>query len=62
MQWLEHIMRTENIHIRHAEHSVHGEKRIENFSIDGYCEETNTVYEFLGCYHHGHCVHSNPTK
>ena len=62
LQWLEHIMRTENIHIRHAENSVHGEKRIQNYSVDGYCEETNTVYEFLGCFHHGHCVHDDPKK
>ena len=24
-------------------------------SVDGFCEETKTVYEFCGCYwHHGH--------
>jgi len=22
--------------------------------VDGYCLETNTVYEFLGCFWHGH--------
>ena len=24
------------------------------FSVDGFCMETRTVYEFLGCYHHSH--------
>ena len=55
-------MRKENIHIRHAENSVHGEKRIENFSVDGYCQKTKTVYEFLGCFDHGHCKFDDPKK
>ena len=24
------------------------------YSVDGYCPETKIVYEFLGCYFHGH--------
>lgn len=27
--------------------------KIENYKVDGYCKETNTVYEFLGDYWHG---------
>ena len=30
IEWLEYIMREEEIFIRHAENLVHGEKRIEN--------------------------------
>ena len=62
IQWMEYIMETEHINIRHAENSVHGEKRIQNYSVDGFCEETNTVYEFLGCFHHGHCMYDDPKK
>ena len=63
LQWLEYIMRRDGIHIRHAENCVHGEKRIENFSVDGYCSENNTVYEYIGCYHHGHsCKYNDPKK
>jgi G:T-mismatch repair DNA endonuclease (very short patch repair protein) len=25
-----------------------------NLSVDGFCVETGTVYEFLGCFWHGH--------
>ena len=25
----------------------------ETYKIDGFCEETNTVYEFYGCFCHG---------
>ena len=27
---------------------------LPNFSVDDYCPETRTVYEFFGCYFHGH--------
>jgi len=40
---------------------IHGRNRREyrlpdlhHFSVDGFCSETSTVYEFLGCYYHGH--------
>ena len=55
-------MKNENIHIRHAENNPHGEKCLKNVSVDGFCAQTNTVYEFLGCYHHGHCKHFDPKK
>jgi len=27
---------------------------LPRFSVDGYCPETRTVYEFFGCFYHGH--------
>ena len=30
-----------------------GEKKIDNFYVDGYDELTNTIYDFLGCFFHG---------
>jgi G:T-mismatch repair DNA endonuclease (very short patch repair protein) len=30
-----------------------GEYRIDGLTVDGFCVETNTVYEFHGCYWHG---------
>ena len=53
IEWLEDIMQNENIHIQHAENG--GEYLIEELSIriDGYCKETNTVYEFHGDFWHG---------
>lgn len=33
------------------------EKRIGPYPVDGYCSETKTVFQFHGCYFHGHeCV------
>lgn len=36
--------------IRHAKNG--GEVRLENYTVDGYDENTQTVYEFHGCYWH----------
>ncbi len=57
IQWLEYMMRTNDIHIRHAENG--GEHRINNFSVDGFDEDNNTVYEFHGCFWHGHSCGTN---
>ncbi len=64
IQWLEYMSRQKEIHIRHQENSKHGEKRIENYSVDGFCQETNTVFEYNGCFHHGHkdCGNYNAYK
>jgi hypothetical protein len=52
--WLESIMKAEAIHIQHAQNS--GEYYIRGLGTcraDGYCKETNTIYEFHGDYWHG---------
>ncbi|VDI47708.1 Hypothetical predicted protein [Mytilus galloprovincialis] len=51
--WLEWIMDQNKIHIQHALNG--GEFKIQgtNYHSDGYCQKTNTVYEFLGCCFHG---------
>ncbi len=53
IQWLDSIMKSENIHIQHSLNG--GEYQIPNtkYKADGYCKETNTVYEFYGDYWHG---------
>lgn len=58
IRWLDKIAKEENIDIIHAENGK--EMRVELgenswFLVDGYCEKTNTVYEF-----HGNIWHGNP--
>jgi len=52
-------MKSNNIFIQHAENI--GEKEIilnkKKIKFDGYCEDTNTVFEF-----HGDFWHGNPNK
>ena len=49
--WMDFEAMTENITIWHARN--HGEQRVGKYKLDGYCKETNTAYEFDGCYYHG---------
>lgn len=51
--WLKYMEITNNITIRHANKG--GEYKIPgtHYKCDGFCEETNTVYEFYGDYWHG---------
>ena len=53
IQWLESVMQSDNIHIQHAlnggEYQIPGTR----YKADGYCKETNTIYEFHGDYWHG---------
>ena len=51
LQWLSYISEKEEIHIQHDRNG--GEKRVGNYYLDGYCEETHTAYEYQGCYWHG---------
>ena len=51
LQWLSYTAEKEDIHIQHVRNG--GEKRIGKYSLDGYCQETNTAYEYEGCYWHG---------
>ena len=51
VKWLSYISEKEGILIQHVRNG--GEKRVGNYSLDGYCEETHTAYEFQGCYWHG---------
>ena len=59
-------MNKENIFIHHAMNI--GKKVIiinnKKYKVDGYCEKTNTVYEFDGCLFHGiKCIyHYNTLK
>lgn len=57
ISWLDSIIKHNNIHIQHAlnegEFNIPGTR----YKADGYCAESNTVYEF-----HGDIYHGNPTK
>ncbi|GIY25793.1 uncharacterized protein CEXT_134211 [Caerostris extrusa] len=52
IRWLDFVSHNENIVILHALNGT-GEKKIHGIFVDGYCLETNTVYQFHGCFYHG---------
>ena len=51
LKWLSYIAEKNDIYIRHKRNG--GEKGVGRYSLDGYHEETNTAYEFHGCFWHG---------
>ena len=63
--WLKYISFTDRIQIQHCFNN--SEKKIGLYPVDGYCKETDTVYEFQGYFMHGcpKCFNSisfNPLK
>ena len=54
IEWLEWLAYKERIHIRHQLNNT--EKRIADckLPVDGFNSQTQTVYQFHGCYWHGH--------
>lgn len=56
VEWLNYMKVRDECMIQHNENPERdGEHRIKNslYHADGYCEETNTIYEFHGSYWHG---------
>ena len=51
VKWLSYIAEKENVHIQHVRNG--GEKRVARYSLDGYCPQTSTAYEYQGCFWHG---------
>jgi hypothetical protein len=56
IRWLDHEAKKQGVKIRHAENggefSIRSKKGYK-LPVDGFCEETNTVFEFYGDYFHG---------
>ena len=48
IKWLS---KQNQIHIQHARIRV--EYKVQQYKVDGYCRDTNTVFEFNGCKRHG---------
>lgn len=51
--WLDYIAHTEGIHIKHKINNGN-EVMISTFPVDGFHQESGTVYQFQGCKWHGH--------
>ncbi|XP_035205323.1 uncharacterized protein LOC118180326 [Stegodyphus dumicola] len=49
IRWLDFVAASEGIAIQHALNGS-GEHRIAGISVDGFCQATQTVYQFQGCF------------
>ncbi|XP_055390586.1 uncharacterized protein LOC129619368 [Condylostylus longicornis] len=59
IQWLVWEEEKRNINIRHT--AKQKESFVNGIKVDGFCSETNQVFEFYSCYYHGHptCIPHN---
>jgi len=53
IQYLNFMEKIYHIQIQHAENGGEHIIKTTNYRADGYCEETNTIYEYHGDYWHG---------
>jgi hypothetical protein len=57
IHWLEYLMKRDGIFIQHYLNHPDKEYKINVndtvYKADGYCRETNTIYEYDGCIYHG---------
>jgi hypothetical protein len=62
IEWLEYLRATSVPDIKHRINSTN-ECKIGKYRVDGFSPAKNTVYEFYGCFYHGHkdCI-SNMNK
>ena len=51
--WMQYLNHTQGLHIQHKLNTGK-EKKIGPYPVDGFDPNTNTVYQFHGCYWHGH--------
>lgn len=56
--WMDWISDSNNCKILHKLNNNH-EKRVGPFPVDGYDPITKTIYQYNGCYFHGHSCHLN---
>jgi len=53
--WLLHMEQIDVVKIMHGRNGREYElPELPRFSVDGYCPETRSIYEFFGCHFHGH--------
>ena len=54
IEWLEWVAYKERIHIRHQLNNTEKRIGVRKLPVDGFHAETQTVYQFQGCFWHGH--------
>ena len=59
VQWLDWLVHSESISIQHQFNRKERRIGVRQIPVDGYCKETKSVYQFHGCYFHGHRCHLN---
>ena len=58
-QWLSWVAATEDKFIQHRFNINECRLTSRNLPVDGFCQETNEAFEFVGCFWHG-CISCHP--
>ena len=58
-EWLSWVSHEEGVHIRTKFNSTEKRFGVRNLPVDGWCAQTNTIFQYDGCVHHGHPCHLN---
>lgn len=45
IRWLDYTAHINGLEIKHALNGL-GEVKVDNYSVDGFCETTNTIYQY----------------
>jgi hypothetical protein len=54
LEWLEYVKEFEGVpNLRHAANSERGEMHIGKYFVDGFDKNSNTIFEYHGCFFHG---------
>ena len=53
-EWIDWKARSDGVRIVHKFNGVEQRVGSQNMPVDGWCRETNTVYQMRGCFLHGH--------
>ena len=53
-EWIDWVAHTKSLNIRHKHNGKEKQIGQRQLPVDGWCAQTNTVYQFHGCYWHGH--------
>ena len=55
LMWLLHKEQTDGVKIMHCRNGRQYKlPQLPHFSVDGYCPETNKIYEYFGCFSRAH--------
>ncbi|KAJ8020607.1 hypothetical protein HOLleu_40243 [Holothuria leucospilota] len=62
LEWLQWKAYVENVFIRHQGNDKEKRVGLRRIPVDGFCRDTNTVYQFHGCYFHAHDCYLTQNK
>ncbi|XP_038054119.1 uncharacterized protein LOC119726483 [Patiria miniata] len=61
-EWMDWVAYTDGVYIQHKLNAKEKQVGDRQIPVDGFCKQNNTVYQFQGCFWHGHRCHLNKSE